>query len=256
MANTTLLQLPSKPLAGSHFGLRNNFRINPRFPSLLIGLGLSCSETLGFPKSFRRQGASPLGVIVSSAKSDARCLEDDEEDIGLRGSYEIDSSQLGPPPDARYQLPLHIKDRKAWRSKAETMAKEKRLINIQIGQLGITPSFLQACADVLQKHSLVRVKLGDGCGLERRSVATVLEKYLDCVCVHQIGFTVTLYRQAGLPRPSNALRESGDDNAASSPAALLQAEAQARSVAAQERLKRKKAGQQRPQQRPPEFSLL
>ncbi|GIL74448.1 hypothetical protein Vretimale_2135 [Volvox reticuliferus] len=256
MANTTLLQLPVKALAGSHFGLRSHARLSPRLPVALIKLGLSCSKCLCSYKSFRGQRTSPLGLTVSSATSDALSLEDDEGDIDLDGSYEIDNSELGPPPDARYQLQLHIRDRKAWRSKAETMAKEKRLINIQIGQLGITPSFLRACADVLQKHSLVRVKLGDGCGLERRSVATLLEKYLDCICVHQIGFTVTLYRQAGLPRPSNTLRECGDNSVASSPAAVLQAEAKARSAAAQEKQKRKKIGQQRPQQRPPEFSML
>ncbi|GLC60819.1 hypothetical protein PLESTB_001679600 [Pleodorina starrii] len=199
-------------------------------------------------------GRNPLAW--PEAASQPLDFDNDDEDIGLGGGdIEFDESELGPPPDVRYQPAMHIKDRKAWRSKAETMAKEKRLINIQIGQLGMTPSFLRACADILQKHTLVRVKLGEGCGMERRSAAALLEKYLDCICVHQIGFTVTLYRQAGLPRPSNTLREEGEDGA-SAAAAALEAEARARSAAAAEKQRRKKAGQQAPQQRPPEFNLL
>jgi hypothetical protein len=57
--------------------------------------------------------------------------------------------------------------------------------------------------DILAKHQFVRVRLGEGSGLDRKQTADALERLLDCVCVHQIGFTITLWRQAGLPRPSN-----------------------------------------------------
>ncbi|EFJ50647.1 hypothetical protein VOLCADRAFT_88682 [Volvox carteri f. nagariensis] len=245
------------PSAGGVLGPHIHAR-PPKLPTLLIRLGLSCTGTLGVPRSICRQQRRCLLLAASPSESSETPLvhlEDDYGDLGLGSSLEFNESELGPPPAVRYQHAMHIKDRKAWRSKAETMAKEKRLINIQIGQLGITPSFLRACADILQKYSLVRVKLGEGCGLERSSAAKLLEKYLDCVCVHQIGFTVTLYRQAGLPRPSNTLR-SNEDGDTSAAAVALEAEAQARSAAAQEKQKRKKAGQQKPEQRPPEFSVL
>ncbi|KXZ53825.1 hypothetical protein GPECTOR_6g743 [Gonium pectorale] len=174
--------------------------------------------------------------------------------MGLGTSEGFDESSLGPLPEVRYQAAMHIKDRKVWRAKAENMAKEKRLINIQVGQLGITPSFLRAAADILQKHSLVRVKLGEGSGLERGEAVTVLERYLDCVCVHQIGFTITLYRQAGLPRPSNTI--SDVEAADTAPAGNGDPLVAAGKAAAAAKEARKKAGQQPPAQRPPEFSVL
>lgn len=67
----------------------------------------------------------------------------------------------------------------------------------------MTPTFLAAAMDVLQARQYVRVRLGDGCGLERSQAAGALATLLDAVCVHQVGFTITLYRQKGLPRPSN-----------------------------------------------------
>lgn len=57
--------------------------------------------------------------------------------------------------------------------------------------------------NVLMKHELLRVKMNDGCGYARKEGKQLLEGYLDCVCVHEIGFTLTLYREKGLPRPSN-----------------------------------------------------
>lgn len=254
MAHTCISRVPTHSYAGGVRGSHGSFQ-EIQLPVLLIKLGLSCSETWERSKASRLQEThSSLRLACKSAISDSPGLQLDE-DIGLAGGLDLNESELGPPPTLRHQPSIPLKDRKAWRSKAETMAKEKRLLNIQIGHLGITPSFLRACADILQKHFLVRVKLGEGCGLERRSAAAVLEKYLDCVCVHEVGFTVTLYRQAGLPRPSNTLR-STDEAGAIMAAAALQAEAQARSAAIVEKQKRKKAGQQRPQQRPAEFSVL
>ncbi|KAG2433195.1 hypothetical protein HYH02_012737 [Chlamydomonas schloesseri] len=153
---------------------------------------------------------------------------------------------------------MHIKDRKVWRARAEALAKQKKLIRVQVGQLGITPAFLRATSDVLQKHGLVRVKLGEGCGLDRANAADVLERYLDAVCVHQIGFTITLYRRQGLPRPSNTqpLNEAQREQAAAEAAAAEAEAAAAAAEAAERRAAKKRAGQQKPQQRPPEFSVL
>ncbi len=198
-------------------------------------------------------------LVARSTPRDEELVDDDDlSDIGLGPSGSFDEEDLDLPlPDVRYQRVLPMKERKQLRAKAETMAKQGRLLRCQIGQLGITEAFLRATSDMLQKHELVRVKLGEGCGLERKSAAKVLEKYLDAVCVHQIGFTVTLYRQQGLPRPSNTPPlASGSSEAAEAAAAAAAAEAAARAEAQAAKEAKKKKGQQRPEQRPPEFSVL
>jgi RNA-binding protein YhbY len=60
-----------------------------------------------------------------------------------------------------------------------------------------------AAMDVLMKHEFLRIKLGEGCGLERKRTAALLGQLLDSAVVGQVGFTITLYRQKGLPRPDN-----------------------------------------------------
>jgi RNA-binding protein YhbY len=62
---------------------------------------------------------------------------------------------------------------------------------------------LRAIAAPLASQQFVRVKLGAGSGVERKEAARQLAEALDCVCVHQVGFTVTLWRQKGLP-PTHA----------------------------------------------------
>lgn len=52
---------------------------------------------------------------------------------------------------------------------------------------GLTESVLRAIADTLAAHELVRVRLGEGAGLERKQAARQLEAALDCTAVHQIG---------------------------------------------------------------------
>jgi RNA-binding protein YhbY len=64
----------------------------------------------------------------------------------------------------------------------------------------MTPAVLSSIMDVLVKRSFVRLRCGVG-GKGRQALAKQLEELLDCAVVHQIGFTVTLYRQQGLARP-------------------------------------------------------
>ncbi len=73
----------------------------------------------------------------------------------------------------------------------------------QVGQKGISQTVLATCIDVILKRQFVRVRLGEGCGLERKETAEALSRLLDSVVVIQVGFTITFYRQPGLPRPSN-----------------------------------------------------
>lgn len=70
----------------------------------------------------------------------------------------------------------------------------------QIGGGGISPTVLAGMMDVLIKRQFVRIRCGTGGG-ERKALAKELERLLDCQCVHQIGHTITLYRQKGLARP-------------------------------------------------------
>lgn len=79
--------------------------------------------------------------------------------------------------------------------------------DLQVGQNGVTQNTLASAMDVLQKHEMVRVRLGEGSGLGRKGTAKALERLLDAVCIHQIGHTITLYRQKNLPRPSNCSTE-------------------------------------------------
>eukprot|EP00882_Tetradesmus_deserticola_P022750 GHRQ01024696.1.p1 GENE.GHRQ01024696.1~~GHRQ01024696.1.p1 ORF type:complete len:157 (+),score=33.46 GHRQ01024696.1:240-710(+) len=75
----------------------------------------------------------------------------------------------------------------------------------------VTPaaaSMQMAAMDVLMKHEFLRIKLGDGCGLERKQTAALLAQLLDSAVVGQVGFTITLYRQKGLPRPDNLTKRS------------------------------------------------
>jgi RNA-binding protein YhbY len=65
-----------------------------------------------------------------------------------------------------------------------------------------------AAMDVLMKHEFLRIKLGEGCGLERKQTAAMLAQLLDSAVVGQVGFTITLYRQKGLPRPDNLTKPS------------------------------------------------
>lgn len=67
----------------------------------------------------------------------------------------------------------------------------------------MTPAVLASAMDVLcGKQSFVRLRCGVG-GRERKALASELEALLDAVCVHQVGHTITLYRQQGLPRPAD-----------------------------------------------------
>ncbi|KAG2492539.1 hypothetical protein HYH03_009204 [Edaphochlamys debaryana] len=254
----------SSTARGGHHNSAQPARSSPAVaPSLAVSLGLSCRAVISSTgRVASQQRHTRASFVVAAATShpsahgddDQDVLEDDE-DIGLStsGSSEVDESELGELPSTRYQRGLTTKLRKDLRGYAETLAKEKKLIRLQVGQLGLTRAVLREAIEVLLKHGYVRVKLGEGCGLDRNSAASVLEKYLDCTCVHQIGFTITLYRQPGLPRPSNFPAVAPSASAAgaqAAAAAAAKAEAEERKAAA------KKLGQQKPGSRPPEFTVL
>eukprot|EP00798_Chlamydomonas_sp_ICE-L_P004003 gene4003-14083_t len=115
-----------------------------------------------------------------------------------------------PLPDRMYQRQLAPREMRDLRTQSNTMAKESNIPRITVGKNGVTQNFLIACMDALTHQALLRVKMGEGCDLDREAFVALLEKYLDAVCVHQVGFTVTMYRENGLPRPSNLPDSVGD----------------------------------------------
>jgi RNA-binding protein YhbY len=108
-----------------------------------------------------------------------------------------------PRPSQYHQAQLSGKERAALRAQSEQLAKSKTLQRVQVGNKGVTLNVLLTIADVLMKHEFVRVKLGEGSGLERKQTAGQLAQLLDAAVVGQVGFTITLYRQKGLPRPDS-----------------------------------------------------
>lgn len=89
---------------------------------------------------------------------------------------------------------------RALRAQSEELAKQKRLPRVQVGANGLTAAVVASTRDALAGSAtgLVRVRLGEGCGLERRSAAAAMERLLDAVCVKQVGFVITLYRDPAL----------------------------------------------------------
>jgi RNA-binding protein YhbY len=127
-----------------------------------------------------------------------------------RAQREADELLLSLPdltlPSTRHQPnPLPRERLRALRAESEELAKRKALARVQVGAKGLTASFVAAAALALSgaPGGLLRVKLGEGCGLERRSAAAAMERLLDAVCVKQVGFCVTLFREKGLPRQDN-----------------------------------------------------
>jgi RNA-binding protein YhbY len=72
----------------------------------------------------------------------------------------------------------------------------------------VTAPVLVTVMDTLMKRSFVRLRCGLS-GQERKALARQLEALLDCLVVHQIGFTITLYRAQGLARPQGCSCSSG-----------------------------------------------
>lgn len=155
----------------------------------------------GYPSPAYGQQSCRLPPCVAAmtvgqldSQGDEEVLQVEEEEITVEGLA---------LPSQRYQRRSAMKDIKQLRAQANTLARDKELINVQIGANGLTKNVVISIMGVLGKHEYVRVKMGEGCGLERSALANALERYLDCVSVHEIGFTVTLYRDSRHPRPSN-----------------------------------------------------
>ncbi|PSC75879.1 putative RNA binding [Micractinium conductrix] len=97
---------------------------------------------------------------------------------------------------AGYQRPLTNQERKAKRAEAQRLGRA--LVTVQVGQKGLTDSFMDGLRAALLANELVKVKVG-AADESLDEVAEAVQAACDCVLVHKIGFTLTLYRERGLP---------------------------------------------------------
>ncbi|KAL4437759.1 hypothetical protein ABPG77_005671 [Micractinium sp. CCAP 211/92] len=102
------------------------------------------------------------------------------------------------PVAAGYQQPLTNQQRKAKRAEAQRLGRS--ICTVNLGQKGLTPQFLDGFRLAMAANELVKVRV-DACDALLDDIAKTLEAAGDCALVHSIGFTLTFYRQAGLPPP-------------------------------------------------------
>ncbi|KAF5839209.1 hypothetical protein DUNSADRAFT_1345 [Dunaliella salina] len=174
------------------------------------------STSSSYPSRCQQSGAQrPARTLASTANEEAASTSLDHQ-TSTSAPDEEDPNFGLILPDKHYQGALDMATRNQLKSRANTAAREKTLMYLQVGQNGLTQPFLANTMDLLGKYELVRVRLPDG--MDKWKATRALERLLDCVCVQQIGFTSTLYRKRGLPRPSNC-----PPNAQPSPRALQNA---------------------------------
>lgn len=65
---------------------------------------------------------------------------------------------------------------------------------LQIGGKGITPAFLAELDEVLERHELVKVKIGADDREAREAMVTELVSASGCALVQRIGHVAVLYR--------------------------------------------------------------
>lgn len=65
---------------------------------------------------------------------------------------------------------------------------------VMIGKDELTPSTLKAVEDALDTHELIKIKLQEGCLLDRREVAQALTAATGGAIAQILGKTILLYR--------------------------------------------------------------
>lgn len=110
----------------------------------------------------------------------------------------------------KYQPALSSKEKSLKRAESQRLT----LVTVNLGQKGLTDSFVEGLYAALEKNTLVKVRTG---GYKKDEATKELCDILDCECVHSIGSVITLYRQKGLPVPSKlqkirSTRANSDDD--------------------------------------------
>jgi RNA-binding protein len=67
--------------------------------------------------------------------------------------------------------------------------------SVIVGREGLSDNLIQSCADGLQAHELIKVKLGQNCPVPKDEAAQQLAARNGAHLVQLIGKTVLLYRQ-------------------------------------------------------------
>jgi len=70
---------------------------------------------------------------------------------------------------------------------------------VLVGKEALTPALLAAAEEALAHHELIKVKLQEGCLLDRREVAEALSTALQAEVAQILGKTILLYRPAAEP---------------------------------------------------------
>lgn len=77
--------------------------------------------------------------------------------------------------------------------------------SVIVGREGLSANLIQSCADGLQAHELIKVKLGQNCPVPKDEAAQQLAVRTGAHLVQLIGKTVLLYRQNPDLTPDTAL---------------------------------------------------
>ncbi len=65
---------------------------------------------------------------------------------------------------------------------------------VQIGKEELTEGVLETIKTELMNHELIKVKIGNNCGLEKHSTSTTIAQQTDSALVQLIGKTIILYK--------------------------------------------------------------
>jgi len=71
---------------------------------------------------------------------------------------------------------------------------------VMVGKAGLSESIVTSVSEALDLHELIKVKVQDGCDLDRREVADALAKVTHASLVQVLGRTILLFRRSVDPK--------------------------------------------------------
>ena len=71
---------------------------------------------------------------------------------------------------------------------------------VMIGKEAISETLLASLEEALAAHELIKVKLQEGCPLDRREAATLLAEKTGAAVAQVLGKTILLYRRGEKPK--------------------------------------------------------
>jgi RNA-binding protein len=67
---------------------------------------------------------------------------------------------------------------------------------IVVGKGGVSDSLIREADEALESHELIKVKILEGCLMDRNEVSTELAEACNAQCAQLLGRTILLYRRA------------------------------------------------------------